>query len=97
MRQAAPAKLKEIYAEKLVQLRPSADNLQADGGAEPAAKAVDGAAQGQENAGEQRDAPLTYSPKPQQLKEKLAGASSKLPVLRCAAALAGCSTLRSPK
>ncbi|GAB4816867.1 hypothetical protein N2152v2_003913 [Parachlorella kessleri] len=85
VRQAAPAKLREIYTAKLAQLRPVTDALQpcaAASVAEAAPHADSKQEQGQENVAQERDAPLTYSPDPQQLKQKLAGASTKLPVLR---------------
>ncbi len=85
MRQVVPTKLKEIYAEKLGQLRPSIDALRqsSDKGAEGAGTEGSCKQQGQENVGEDRDSPSSYSPTPQRIKEKLANSGNKLPALRC--------------
>lgn len=102
LRQTVPGQLKEIYVQKLKQLAPRAgaalagcDDKDAAGAAgatsmeteDGAGGRVEGA--GEENAGEGRDGPLTYSPDPQHLREKMADAGSKLPVLRWASCLGG--------
>lgn len=79
LRHSVPDKLKEIYSGELAQLRPKLVALQPK---DVGAGDGDG---GQENLAEDRDAPLQYSPDPQHLKEKLADAGSKLPILRCGA------------
>lgn len=89
------AKLTGIYADKLAQLRPSieavegAEAAQSAGGAAGAAEGTTaggsgcgGEEGGQENVGAARDAPLTYSPDPQLLRDKLSEAGTKLPALR---------------
>lgn len=84
------AKLTGIYADKLAQLRPSIEAVEGAEAAQSAGGAAEGTAGGsgcgeeggQENVGAARDAPLTYSPDPQLLRDKLSEAGTKLPALR---------------